>query len=162
MNQIKTGSFIAERRKAMGLTQEQLGELLLVTNKTVSRWETGKYMPDIDKLQELAAVLGVSVDELLSGELEPSGSRVPSAAARKVSPFSPAEKLAYYKKKWLRDNRSYIILLCLLFPALFGALLYRFGAAAAALSPLAALAVYLFMRHRMMVYAEGKSFPAEG
>lgn len=119
-------------------------------------------MPDIDKLQELAAVLGVSVDELLSGELEPSGSRAPSVAAPKASPFSPAEKLAYYKKKWLRDNRSYIILLCLLFPALFGALLYRFGAAAAALVPLAALAVYLIMRHRMMVYAEGKSFPAEG
>ena len=48
------------------MTQEQLGECLGVTNKTVSRWETGKYMPDIDKLQELSAILGISINELLA------------------------------------------------------------------------------------------------
>ena len=68
MDQIKVGNFIAVMRKEQGFTQEELGERLGVTNKTISRWETGKYMPDIDKLQELSTCLGVSVNELLSGE----------------------------------------------------------------------------------------------
>ena len=68
MDQNKIGRFICDMRKQRGMTQEQLGETLGVTNKTVSRWETGKYMPDIDKLQELSAVLGISINELLAGE----------------------------------------------------------------------------------------------
>ncbi len=68
MDQIKTGKFIAELRKEQGLTQETLGEKMRVSNKTISRWETGAYMPDIDKLQELAQILNVSINELLSGE----------------------------------------------------------------------------------------------
>ena len=49
MDQIKIGSFITQLRRENSLTQEQLGERLGVTNKTVSRWETGTYMPDIEK-----------------------------------------------------------------------------------------------------------------
>ena len=52
MDQRKIGEFIAAMRKEQGLTQEELGYRLGVTNKTISRWETGKYMPDIDKLQD--------------------------------------------------------------------------------------------------------------
>ena len=48
MNQIKIGKFIAALRKEKGMTQEQLGEKLGVTNKTVSRWENGNYMPDVE------------------------------------------------------------------------------------------------------------------
>ena len=51
------------------MTQAQLGERLGVTNKTVSRWETGKYMPDISMLSDLSRELGITVNELLSGEL---------------------------------------------------------------------------------------------
>ena len=68
MDQGKIGKFIGTVRKQRGLTQEQLGEKIGVTNKTISRWETGKYMPDIDKLQELSAVLDITVNELLAGE----------------------------------------------------------------------------------------------
>lgn len=64
----KIGVFIAENRKSKGLTQEQLGEKLGVTNKTVSRWETGKYMPDLSLLKPLSDELGVSINELLNGE----------------------------------------------------------------------------------------------
>ena len=49
MDQMKTGKFIAALRKEKGMTQEKLGEKLGVTNKTVSRWENGNYMPDIEK-----------------------------------------------------------------------------------------------------------------
>lgn len=68
MEQIKIGRFIAELRKQQGLTQAQLGELLGVTNKTVSRWENGNYMPEISIIPDLADKLGVSVNELMAGE----------------------------------------------------------------------------------------------
>lgn len=64
----KTGQFIARRRKAIGLTQKELAEKLGVTNKAVSKWETGGGMPDVSVLETLAGVLEVSVDELLKGE----------------------------------------------------------------------------------------------
>lgn len=63
----KTGQFIAKRRKAVGLTQKELADRLGVTNKAVSKWETGGGMPDVSVLQELARILEVSVDELLKG-----------------------------------------------------------------------------------------------
>lgn len=68
MNQIKIGRFVAELRKQNGWTQAQLGEKLGVTNKTVSRWENGNYMPELAVIPELAQVLGVSVNELIAGE----------------------------------------------------------------------------------------------
>ena len=68
MNQEQIGKFIAELRKEKELTQMQLGEKLGVTNKTISRWENGNYMPDISLMQRLCAELGVGVNELLSGK----------------------------------------------------------------------------------------------
>ena len=53
MDQIKVGKFIAQLRKEKGITQEELGRRIGVTNKTVSRWENGNYMPDIEMLQLL-------------------------------------------------------------------------------------------------------------
>lgn len=64
----KTGKYIAECRKQKGLTQRELAEQIGVTDKAVSRWETGKGMPEISLLQPLAAVLDTSVGELLEGE----------------------------------------------------------------------------------------------
>ncbi len=68
MDSKKTGRFIAVNRKKMGLTQEQLGERLGVSNKTVSRWENGNYMPDLSLLEPLSRELGISLNELLAGE----------------------------------------------------------------------------------------------
>ena len=68
MNAEKTGSFIAELRKERGLTQKQLADRLLVSDKAISRWETGHGMPDLDNLEALSRELGVSVAELLRGE----------------------------------------------------------------------------------------------
>lgn len=64
----KIGKFIALNRKKKGLTQEQLGEKLGVSNKTISRWENGNYMPDLSLLKPLSHELGISLNELLSGE----------------------------------------------------------------------------------------------
>lgn len=63
-----TGRFIAELRKQKGFTQKELAENLMVTDKAISRWETGKGLPDTSLLKPLGDVLGVSVTELLSGK----------------------------------------------------------------------------------------------
>ncbi len=68
MDQIKIGKFIAALRKERGMTQEQLGEKLGVTNKTVSRWENGNYMPGVEILSLLSKEFGVTINELISGE----------------------------------------------------------------------------------------------
>lgn len=68
MDMQKIGAFLAELRKEQNLTQEELGEELGVTNKTVSRWENGNYLPPVELLQMLSKRYGVSINELLSGE----------------------------------------------------------------------------------------------
>lgn len=68
MDQKKIGDFISVLRKNKGFTQGELGSYLGVTNKTVSRWETGNYMPDISIIPELCRLLDVTVNELLYGE----------------------------------------------------------------------------------------------
>ena len=68
MNNYKIGSFIAKKRKELGLKQYELAEKLNVTDKTISRWETGNYMPDLTILITLSEILNTSVYELLLGE----------------------------------------------------------------------------------------------
>ena len=68
MDQKKIGAFIAQCRKEKNLTQMQLAELLEITNQAVSKWENGRGMPDVSLLQPLCDVLGISLNELFSGE----------------------------------------------------------------------------------------------
>ncbi len=69
MNQVKIGKFIAECRKKKNLTQMQLAEKLNITDRAISKWETGKGMPDSSIMLELCKELDISVNELLSGEV---------------------------------------------------------------------------------------------
>lgn len=64
MNQEKTGAFIAELRKGKGLTQAQLAERIGLSNKAVSKWETGKSLPDASIMIDLRDFLGITVNEL--------------------------------------------------------------------------------------------------
>ena len=68
MDQIKIGKFITECRKKKNLTQAQLAENLNITDRAISKWETGKAMPDSDIMLDLCAILEISVNELLCGE----------------------------------------------------------------------------------------------
>lgn len=68
MNQEEIGKFIAKCRKGKNLTQAQLAEKLNITDRAVSKWETGKSMPDSSIMLELCEILGITVNELLSGE----------------------------------------------------------------------------------------------
>ena len=68
MDQVKIGRFIAERRRAVNLTQAQLAEKLNITDRAVSKWETGRAMPDTALMLDLCEVLKITVNELLMGE----------------------------------------------------------------------------------------------
>lgn len=68
MNSYITGSTIKRLREAKGLTQAELAEKICVSSKTVSKWETGKGLPDISLIEPLSKVLRVSVMELMSGD----------------------------------------------------------------------------------------------
>ena len=68
MDQVKIGRLIADRRKTAKLTQLQLAEKLGITDKAISKWERGLTMPDTSIMLELCDILGISVNELLSGE----------------------------------------------------------------------------------------------
>ena len=68
MNQTAIGSYIARKRREQNLTQEQLAQQLGVSNKTISKWENGKCMPDYSIIQKLCDVIHVSLPELMDGE----------------------------------------------------------------------------------------------
>ena len=68
MDQVKIGKFIAELRKSKNMTQEQLGEKLGVSFKTISKWENGRGMPELSTLKPLSEELGVSINEIFAGE----------------------------------------------------------------------------------------------
>ena len=68
MDMKKIGAFLKALRKEKGLTQEQAGEIFMVTGRTVSRWETGVNMPDLGLLVQIAEFYDVELDEIFSGE----------------------------------------------------------------------------------------------
>lgn len=163
MDQVKIGKFIAELRKAAGLTQEQLGEKMGVTNKTVSRWETGSYMPGIDTMLELSKFFGINLNELLCGErLTDEEFRKQSdenvAAICREARFSVREQEHFWKRKWLKEHAALIALSGLL---LLGALCWLFFSGRGLLIPvwaLAAIIVYAWLRNKMMIYIEEKLY----
>ena len=69
MDQVKIGKFIADCRKRVNLTQMQLAEKLGITDRAISKWETGKALPDSSIMLELCSILGITVNDLLSGEV---------------------------------------------------------------------------------------------
>lgn len=93
MDQQKIGRFLKALRKGSGLTQEQLAERLGVTNRSVSRWETGSNLPDLDLLIELADLYQVELREILDGErVREQMDKEIEETARKVADYSGMEK----------------------------------------------------------------------
>ena len=78
---MKLGSKIAGKRKDLGLTQQEFADRLSVTRQTVSRWEAGTVMPDIDKIADIASILGVSCDYLLKDDIEEDGQPAPKSTS---------------------------------------------------------------------------------
>lgn len=98
MDQSKIGSFLRTLRKEKGLTQEQLAEQLNVSNRTVSRWETGNNMPDISLLVEIAEFYDVSIAELVDGERKSEEMREEvKEVADKMADYAGTEKTTLIK-----------------------------------------------------------------
>ncbi len=91
MDQIKVGRFLAELRRTRGLSQKELGEEIGATDKTVSRWERGANLPDIETLLALSRFYGVNINELLCGERLSEG-ELPEKSAENISYVARAEK----------------------------------------------------------------------
>ena len=171
----KLGPFIAALRRDAGMTQEALGEKLGVSGKTISRWETGAFVPYIGTLQTLAGQLGVSLNELLAGqrlsdaELRQQADENVVRAVRS-SAFTLREQQAYWRKKWLREHAWLYILLALAWLALILGVkkllpLSESGQTAASIV-ITGAAVYCFIRlqGQMGIYADDRVFgtPPDG
>lgn len=168
MDQVKIGKFIATLRKEKSLTQEQLGEKLGVTNKTVSRWENGNYMPDVEMLLLLSKEFGVTINELIIGERLGTEEFKKAAddnlvTALASSTFTLKEKITFFKKKWLREHIATIVL-CV--AAWIGMMIWltletqgddKF-LILGAVGGLLAVLFYVVLYNRMMAYVENRAY----
>ena len=111
MNQIDIGKFIASCRKEKGLTQAQLAEKLNITDRAVSKWETGKCMPDSSLMLELCNILGITVNELLSGERIEMQDYMEKSEANIISVMSEEKKK---RKRLYAIIDGILFLLCVL------------------------------------------------
>ena len=99
MDQVKIGSFIKELRKEKGFTQEQFAEQFNVARRTVSRWETGSNLPDLDILIEIADYCNVELRELLDGERKSEKMNKELAeTVLKVAEYSNEDKMKVTKR----------------------------------------------------------------
>ena len=91
MDAVKTGAYLASLRRTQGKTQQEIADALHVSNKTISKWESGGGWPEITVLPALAALYGVTADEILAGETA-AGELKPGAPAIEPSPAHRAER----------------------------------------------------------------------
>ncbi|MBR5317903.1 MAG: helix-turn-helix transcriptional regulator [Lachnospiraceae bacterium] len=99
MDQKKVGSFLKELRKEKGVTQERFAEILGISGRTVSRWETGSNMPDISLLVEIAEFFDVSIPEIINGERKSeSMNQEIKEVAESLSDYASVEKETMLKE----------------------------------------------------------------
>lgn len=159
MDTMKIGNFLAELRKEQGLTQEALGEKIGVTNKTVSRWENGNYLPPVEMLQELSNLYNISINEILCGERIPKEDY--QEKAEKIitniltsGSFSLKERTDFWKRKWKKDHFVTNLVLAIVLLVMFCAGIFLSEPLVAGLAPILALVVFMKRRNDMMIYVE--------
>lgn len=167
MDLVKIGRFITELRKEKGFTQEQLGERIGVTNKTISRWETGNYLPPADIFVTMSKLFDVSINELLSGK-KLSQSEYQQAAEEnfqqiiKTNMFSLKERMYYYKKKWLKEHIDIMIFfsICIIATLIIG--ITKQIIFIISLVPIEILIAHCWRVNAMMSYVEKNAFDGTG
>lgn len=163
MDTIKIGSFLAELRKEQGLTQEALGEKLGITNKTVSRWENGNYLPPVEMLQELSELYAVSINEILCGERiakeqyqEKAEETITGILSN--SSFSFKERSDFWKRKWNKDHFITNLVLAVILLVMLCAGIVLSEPLVIGLAPVFALVVFMIRRNNMMIYVENNLY----
>lgn len=168
MNTKKIGAFLSQLRREKNLTQEQLGEILGVTNKTISRWETGNYMPPVDALQSLSEYYKITINEILSGQrLDDTTYKTMAEenikTALYTSSFSLRERITYYKKKWRKEHIAAMVIAPILAVVLFvTGLLLEDSFYLSILAMIAGFLWSLLQYNRMMAYVEQHAFDGTG
>lgn len=163
MDLVKIGKFIAELRKQQGLTQEQLGEKVGVTNKTVSRWETGVYLPPADALLALSETFGVTINEILSGK-RLSDTEYKQAAEEnltqtiKESSFNLKDKIAYYKRKWLKEHIADMVFIGICIAGVFVAGIILRNSSVGFASIVMLVLAHGWRNNTMMAYVEDHAY----
>lgn len=104
MDLVKIGKFIASCRKKQGLTQDQLGEMLGISGKSVSKWERGINFPEASSLPALSNILGITVMELLNGE------KMKTENIKSEADTVAVESLKFYNKKANKKNLKIMII----------------------------------------------------
>ena len=167
MELTQIGKFIAELRKERGFTQEQLGDKIGVTNKTVSRWETGTYLPPADALLMISELFDVSINEILSGKRLSKEEYIEAAEENlrqtiKASSFSLNEKIVFYKKKWLKENIAIMSLwgVCIIGVFIAGVILSKPLIVSG--SMLLLVLGHAWRNNTMMTYVEQNAFDGSG
>ena len=125
MNQQRTGEFLKYLRKEKGLTQEQLAERFYVSSRTVSRWETGSNMPDLDMLIELADFYNIDIREIIGGKRKSENMNSETKETLlKVAEYADAEKRKL-KAKMLNFSVGtfiFLVIFCLSDTGIFNSL----------------------------------------
>lgn len=167
MDLVQIGKFIAELRRQQELTQEQLGEKIGVTNKTVSRWENGNYLPSAEVLLELSQLFDVSVNEILSGkrllaEEYKEAAEINLTHTLKASSFSLKERIVFFRKKWLKEHISVMVLIgiCIIGVALVGIICKQGWIIFTAI--LLLLVAHGWRNNTMMAYVENNAYDGGG
>lgn len=167
MDTVRIGKFLAELRREKELTQEQLAEKLGTSNKTISRWENGNYMPPVEMLMEISKFFEVGINEILSGKrLDETETR--SAAEENLkdvladSPFSLEDRKRYFTKKWKKEHWYTFVV-----PTLFAIAVIAFSAAMGSIWGIGAgfllsIAARIISYNVMMGYVEHNAFDGKG
>lgn len=160
------GIFLGQLRKEKGFTQEQLGEKLGVTNKTVSRWENGNYLPPVEVLQLMSELYDISINEILCAQrLEERDYKKKAEeniqSVLRSSSFTLHEKMEYYKKKWRREHIGELLMAILVVAAFYIVCFIRendMQMLALLMCPI----IVIVQNNRMMTYVEDHVYDGTG
>lgn len=163
MDMVKMGSFLAKLRNEHNLTQAELGEKLGVTNKTISRWETGNYMPPVEMLEELSNMYDMTINELLSGKRLTTEEYKEMAEENikttlRESAFSVKEKVEFFKRKWLKDHVGIMVLMGIIIVGTFAAGILAQKPLVSYASVVMLVVAHAWRNNTMMAYVEKKAY----
>jgi len=167
MDMKKIGLFLSRLRKEQGMTQEQLGQKLGTTNKTISRWETGTYLPPADMLLRLSELYGITINEILSGQ-RLAGEQYREQAEENLrsvlteSPFSLEDRITYYRAKWRKDHFWSGVFCRVLIWSLLAVGIFTKELPWVLAYAVGNVVYYIWERNRMMIYVEDRAFDGSG
>ena len=119
MDQVKTGTLIAKKRKELGMTQKELADRLCISDRTVSKWERSAGFPDISLIEPLADALNLSVLELLHGEEEKTDPQLENSARETLQALEPqVRQIKNRFRRWALLLTALAILICTVIPLL--------------------------------------------